>query len=428
MVKSHDPLRATDVIVHVNGTRLPVADVDIHIRQEGDLDITRYAEVEFASPFEGVEYVDAFQGTTPEDQGEFDTTTIAVRDRASGGAGLVFRGVVTGVGSSSSGNSKIWTFRAQGPGHLLSNIPASKKFGDARASDVFEYVRSTLESRTPFNIDSQWTSRADYIENPAVNQEGNIEAFLSYSFEQNVPFGDGVADTIENTLVTTKTFQSNRHTLADVVTWLQRKFDFYVWLAPKGDGLTLVATTDPHTVSHRAHYLGGNLYVENNDALSELRPVNTQIVVGGAKRSYVSVGPFELNSSTDTYNVAKARHTGLYERAGERELHGEKRLVSDAETKQQVEYEARHILKSSINGATAGDMSTLLRGPITPYDTVEAVPVCNGQVTDEDSLTYEVSRVHHKIPSDGMAKTTLNVGLHVDDGDIEVIDSWSEDT
>jgi len=57
---SYSPSENCATRVYVNGIRIPVADVDVYLRKEGDLDITRYAEIGFASPFRGTSYTDVF--------------------------------------------------------------------------------------------------------------------------------------------------------------------------------------------------------------------------------------------------------------------------------------------------------------------------------------------------------------------------------
>jgi|GEM_PF-7056788 len=387
------------------------------MRKEGPLDFTRYVECEFASPFRGEDYVNAFQGVTPDEQDSFDIATIDVGDHVTNGYTRIFRGIVTGVGNTGE-NTRMWSFRAQGPGHLLSNIPASKTFRGASSQDILNYVASELNEKVPFDV----AADIEAIETP-LSQQGTTTDLLRYEIP---PLTNWLSKNTD-LLSTPKTFQANKHTLADVVNWIKEKTDIYVWLTPTENGVALTSVEEAQYNHHRAHYLNGELYIENNDALSELRPVNTQVVKGAAKQSRFEVGDFEVNSPSDTYVEAKARHTELYQRAGEVELHGETTVASDAESKREVSNEVRRILKEQIEGTTAGDMQCLLRGPITPFDTVEALPVCNGKPSNTDqSLTYEVSRVHHKIRGTGIPKTELNVGLHVDDRDIEVVNSWEK--
>jgi hypothetical protein len=253
-----------------------------------------------------------------------------------------------------------------------------------------------------------------------------IEGFAEH-VEREIP-GDVVSDEATDIVVSYQTFTSNKHTLVDIIDWLKRKANVHVWLTPTPDGLSLVASQDPHTVKHTAHNLGGDLMVVTNDALAELRPVNTQVVAGRAMKSHQSVNPFNRESAVKIYAEVKARHTELYERAGQREYHAARKHKSDAMTKKEVENEAKRILKERIQSATGGDMTTLLRGPITPFDTVEALPACTDGIAGDQPTTYQVSRVHHHIPGSGIAETTLNVGIHVDEGDIEVDSSWVDIT
>ena len=54
--------QARDAKVYVNGTRVPAGDVDVHWRREGPAAATSYCEAEVISPYEGVDYIEAFKG------------------------------------------------------------------------------------------------------------------------------------------------------------------------------------------------------------------------------------------------------------------------------------------------------------------------------------------------------------------------------
>ncbi|WP_248896803.1 hypothetical protein [Haloplanus halobius] len=430
MVESHAPDTPTDSRIYVNGTRLPAGNVDCHLRKEGNLDFTRYVEGEFASPFRGGNYTDAFNGLAPEDQDGFDVVRLDVRDYETERYTTVFRGYVTGVGNSSNEPEQRWRFRAQGPGHLLDNIPASKRFTDATITDVATYITENLNEKLPFPVVFLETLEDVVQEGDTVRnvESANDDASPSdYAFPIARIFSDLVASLTDN-IHTPHTFQANRDTLADVASWLKDKSNVEIWLTPTDEGVGLVVARGAKQ-RHEAHYLGGDTQIVNNDALVELRPVNTKVVKGGAKESQFSVGPLEINSPTDTFTTAKARHKPLYRRAGQRELHANTETKTGALSKEEVGNEAKSLLKQAIEGTTEGTMQTLLRGPIAPFDTVEARPTCNERVSASDeSITYEVSRVHHKIRTgDEMSSTELNVGVHVGDDDITIIDSWESE-
>lgn len=435
-IESHDPEGDAPSRVIVNGIRVPAGDVDLYCRKEGPLDVTRYVEGEFVSPWNGVEYSEAFQTLTPDEQESPDTIQIDVRDRVSGEYSTEFRGVVTGVGSSATGGSSWFQFRAQGVGMRLNEIPASESFGGNNSAEyVLEYVTDILSSKTTFDVDYELAPDVQLQPDDSDDNEeseSNPAAGLPGEGQAN-PNEDAEASysrSVSYTVSTSRTFNYGSDTLEDVVTWIAEKLNLYIWIEPREDGVTLVAKRNPPTTQHYAHYLeSGNTKIINNDALSELKPANTLVVKAPAKKSVKAVHKFQENERGETLVAAKARHKGLYRRAGGRELHVETNQLSDSMAKKEVENESTERLKKAIDETTSGDMQTLLRAPATPYDTIEAKPVCDGQ-TDRNfnSLTYEVSRVHHKIKAKGIPETVLNVGVHTDPNeDIEVLDSWKSD-
>jgi hypothetical protein len=220
-----------------------------------------------------------------------------------------------------------------------------------------------------------------------------------------------------------KRFNLGKHTLTDVIKWVSNTSDSFLWLEPTPDGVGLVITETPNTNHHDADYLGGSLKIENNDALSELRPVNTMLVKAPAKKSRDG----EDKKASKKFVKAKAVHEPLYRRAGDTNLYADVHDLSSRKTKVETQNKAKRQLKEAINQTTAGDMQTWLRGPVTPFDTVEAKPTCDGsEATNIESLTYEVTRVHHKIRASKPSSTVLNVGVHTVPEDITVEDSWED--
>jgi hypothetical protein len=220
-----------------------------------------------------------------------------------------------------------------------------------------------------------------------------------------------------------KRWHFGKDTLADVIKWMSEKAELTVWLETTGDGLVFVGTDSPNDTQHRAAYLGGGLNIFNNDALAELRPVNTMLVKAPAKESRGG----EENKASEKYVEVKAVHKELYRRAGNTHLHADVYRMSDAVTKEEAKKEGRTLLKKKIDKTREGDMQTFLRPTATPFDTVEARPTCRGQdMPNATAITYEVNRVHHEVTADEIPETKLNVGVHVDTEDITVLDSWEK--
>ena len=427
-ITRHNPDCKTDSRVFVNGTRLPAGDIELYVRKEGPVDLSRYVEGTFASPFRGEDYANAFNGVTPDKQESFDTIRVDIKDSTTDQYHLAFRGVVTGVGNS-SGPEHEWQFRAQGPSFFLNKISASINFDGTTTEQILGYVRDKLQEEIPFDV-SLAANDGGEVQDERIR---NPTPFIAPSIQ--------LSKWVSDLRTSPKTFQANRHYLSDVINWVKNKSGSRIWLEPTDNGVAFVATQEPTKRRHRAHYIDNptldtpsagydhEIAVVNNNALTELKPINTLIVKGSAKKSLASVGPFELNQPTNDFIQVKARHSELYERAGNRELHGDLEQHSDAESAKEVQNEAKSLLKEKIDEATGGDMQALLAAPVTPYDTIEALPTCNEQINpNADPITYEVSRVHHQIKASGISQTTLNVGVHTALDEIEIVKTWKKQT
>lgn len=414
--------------IWVNNTRIPVGDVDIYMRKEGPLDVTRYVEGNFFSPFNiGGEPQDFTQVFNLIDGSESpDELRIEVYNEQQETYFTEFHGIVTGVGNSGSDHEKEWQFRAQGPGLLLNKRSAAKTFKNGSVDGILGYVNNELEDIVGFDLEA----------NPSVDQiafdtnlglnviEGGIET-LPLIQDYDFPGGS-------------KTFRSNKDTLDDIIGWLGKRSDSTFWFEPTNDGAVLVGTQRPTAGSHVAQHVdddsdANRVKVLSNDALVELNPINTMIVRGKANASLFQNTPFEIEEinvpdiSNNEYNFAKARHVPLYERAGETEYIADTLTVSGAQSKQEVKNEARSLLKEKIDETTGGDMTTLLTAHIKPFDTIKAKPTCQGQVGENvEPIEYEISRVHHQIRAGSeQSKTKLNVGVRAATDDIEIVSTGS---
>lgn len=413
-VEPHTCEEKTDSRVFVNGTRIPVEDIDIHLRKEGVIDVNRYVEGVFASPYNGQDYASLFETLDPDNQTSQDVIRIDVKDYVTNEYHTEFHGTVTGVGNGPNGVEKAWSFRARGPAFFLDKTLASKKFKNASVKNVLQYVRSELDDKLPISVSM------DVLAN-----ENAQNATVGGTLSRLNPILGGVAQ-LTDVLSTPKEFQRNRDTLADVVAWLGKKADLTIWLEPTVKGVELIATETPTQRSHKGHYLDGDVEIINNNALAELNPVNSLIANGQAKKSLASIGDFDITTPSDTYAQAKARHVGLYRRAGETELFAEPENVSDGGSSEEVANEARKRLKNHLNQSSSSKIETLLTTPIMPHDTIEALPTCNGDLVSEKiPITYEIDRVHHKVRSGGdVNHTVLNVGVRASNDDIEIVKRW----
>jgi len=420
----YDPDCLTDSKVLVNGERIPVGDVDIHIRNEGYIDIARYVEVNFFSPFRGTDFLDVFNSVEGTDGSGMDEIYIEVSRYNDDTYFPAFRGVVTGVGNAGGDTpSQMWTLRAQGPAMFLDKVPVSSNFEETGAQFIVDEVGEDLADKLPFDVTVADVEGFESEDETVGAEDDGGNQFSNSGLGPSSVEGATSEDTLSGaTPNVTKTFKKNRDTLADVLQWISKKKDALLYFIPRQNDVKLQPYFGNQIRPYDAHYLGGNVIVMENNALSELSPINT-LTVNGKAASTIS-GLLPNNISSGEFAQVKVRHEGLYERAGETELHPDSHVEDDALKKKATENAAKKMLREKITEATGGDMETLLFAPIAPYDTIRAKPVCEGQSgTETDPITYNISRVHHQIRASDLSTTKLNVGVAVGDGDIEVVQS-----
>jgi hypothetical protein len=101
----------------------------------------------------------------------------------------------------------------------------------------------------------------------------------------------------------------------------------------------------------------------------------------------------------------------------------------DTVTIEATERLAKQHLKEMMVGAPQGDIKAWGTPFIEPFDHIRSVPICDGSLnTDIDipPLDYEVQRVVHTKESESEYKTRLEVGIHVDVDQIEVVEAKLE--
>lgn len=421
MVEDFTPTNPTPSKLYLNGTEVPPARVDLYCRKEGPLGVNRYAEVQFASPFNGTDFFNVLNTDGSDEQSQPDTLRIEIRDQNAETYTTAFHGIVTGVGDSRSDNRKLKHCRAEGIEHFLDRIPAS-----------FQYKRNEPKPVSVV-VDAIVTQLNDGVPLPIGFEE--LPESVGGLFTLDGTLIPAAADALsDKKLISGKTFQANKHTLKDMIQWLSGKLDGRFWIVPTKDGGIFQYFANPveQSASLRAHYLSdGNLRVINNTALNQVRPLNTIIVNGRAASTFVELGPFEVNTPEDSFVQVKARHDVLYQRSGNTEL-TTKIKKSDAESKEEVKKEARTMLKRKIDEASTGSMHTVLDREVQPFATIEARPTVNTQANQVPSITYEVHRSHYKIhpnDTDTVPHVELNCGIKTNaQSDISILSTNEEST
>ena len=430
MVSDFQPQETCPTRVYCNGTRLPANDVDVHIRKEGPLAINRYAEVNFTSPWDGEDYLSLFNTLKdPSNQDGFDLLRIETRNKELESEddtepySTLFHGFVTGIGGSNHDSQKIHQCRSQGFEHLLDSIPASNAFkGQYTNKDILEYIHTEYTDKLGELITVSTTYNTDVEQ---LSAEGGLLTVLPGSLI-------GLVKAIKSN----KTFLANKHTLTNVVNWFSEKTNQQVWFQPVPEGVSLIIADNlsQNSTHHTAHYLqDGETQIINNNALSEIKPINSVVLNSKATGSTADVDllGFDVTSIGDKeFTQVKARHLPLYKRSGGVDF-SDTIKKSDSETKRETEQEAKKKLKERIDGATSGSMQVVHNKYIQPFDTIEARPTVNEVANDDiNSLTYEVSRCHYKAhhTTDGIPHIDVQAGIHTDvEEDIEIIRTNEKD-
>jgi len=449
MVNDYVAKRPCPTRVYVNGTRIPASTVDVRLRKEGPLAINRYAEVNFASPWNDKDFLslfNRFDQLTQEDVNstapnldqlleQTNTTSdrlrITCRDQKADQYGTLFHGIVTGVGDSSSSNRKIHHCQARGPEFFMENIPASTQYSNSVSSgDVTKYVVNELNKNLVLDISggNSNTQIRDVESSDTLSSLKDLFDMPDPLVGNEIMFG-----TLDD-LFSNKSFTANKHYLSDVINWLQDKLNARMWIQPTENGGVFTVSSDPTQIQqpHKAHYLdGGQTRVINNDALAKIRPLNTIIVKGGVRTTYENPGAYSVQArgKDEKFTKTKVRHKELYQRSNGKEL-SDTVTKSDAVTKTEVINEAKSILKKRIDGATGGTMSVIHERFIQPFNLITAKPTVNQQTKQTiDPITYEISRCHYKVrPNESVVPhIELNCGIKTTQDDLVVVNSWEKD-
>lgn len=265
-----------------------------------------------------------------------------------------------------------------------------------------------------------------------------------------------------------KKFEPNHDTLSDVYNWLGGKIDGNLHFEPKPNSVELIAdvrTSRRVFAQHEVirHYdeaetpgeqlfqgtfledIFGedfeipytwheNVTVIKNDALFEMKPINTLKLRGATSKSLmvenaegeleqiqtgggIHTGGFDAVSKA--FPAITVQVPSLLEAAEGVELSPEI-IESDIGQLDEAENEARKKMAEKLEEASEGEIILAGAPTIMPYDRVDAFEVCNDDVQYEQiPVSYEVESVKHVKESDGRYKTVLNVSVWANDKTLE---------
>jgi hypothetical protein len=384
----------------VNGTGIPIIDegVTVHERKDGPCSITRRAEVNFPITDGAVDWINiilAYEDLGPIQQAEISMMPVDLDGQPIlADEQVVLRGHIGRVGSRGAVNTGHVTI--MGPFDFLSEIPAGNTFpDDATLTDYLQWVVDRFETEQPVYDD--------------------------------VSLGD--VETFERPLLRwgqKKSFTQNRDTLADVVKFVMKAANRRIWFEPTADGgIQLHAVESPGT-NYNATNDDGDVFTIHNNALFELRPFNA-VTLKGNENHVINLGDFgtvNTHVQDSNYHEATAWYPPLVERAGGRIA---RESVSEFAGAEGIERDAVATLKEMLDTVTGGNISMALAPFVTPFDTLDAKPSCEGTInTEVPTLTYEVQRAAHTLsPHDPGAEpqiphTVVDVGMEIDPARIQV--------
>jgi hypothetical protein len=473
------PVTATDLWINKDGPAAINRTAKIQFASEWTVDGTTYDVASYVNGFQ------QFQQSSSKDD-PYDEARIWFYDRDKDAYQIAHYGYVGGVGpATDDGEMKMWVYD---PSDLLRAIQVSKSWGDPTLAQVAEFVISGtnddgqpvgLENRTIFDNVGRYVvgeqnipvrKRDDISEVDAETLGAQNRVLVTAIGGTDAQLGDVIQDefsilsddegsitieSIRERLNAQKQFRINRHNMVDHVNWFTNLVDARWWFEPSADGpvffidVTGYADNDKgdHEYARRTFateevpdgavtnasgvYTGSGddtLYARadalDNDALFDIKPINTITVYGESTRSIKRLADFDGSHSpiprTESYPFVKVTYPPLVDRAnGE---YGPPAKETDDLTIAQARATAVNEFRQHLEEATEGEI--ILKGEphILPWDHIIAVPICNDIYVDVDArpIRYEVNEVHHERHAGEHYTTNLSVSLSYDENALEI--------
>ena len=416
----HTPAKVT-----VDGTRIPVINDGIRteIRKDGPLSINRHSEVYFPAEWKGENYDEIVRALDPDERNVYDPVDIDIRDAVTGEYHTVHRGFVMGVGGGQRGNLER-RMHVGDVSQLLGAIQFQEEYTDTSTledvlDDVVEAIENTI---TPHVFDSVELVGFDG-EYKVVKDDDPSGFFVFVAIEE-------IIDRTGNFLFgrSGKKFEANKHTVRDVFKWLESRLDFWFYFAPHEDDdtIALVVEENPTRREFRATHTDESDFdgdvedveVLRNNALHEIKPVNTVTVIGEQYRP-------DSIADYHEYPIATASHVPLDKRAGM--ILQPEPIPSETTSEDELAEQAKQELKKILDDSAHGEIVTEPAPKITPFCTLHSKPACGDYIDREFSpLEYEVEEIVHHIAArtsrenERVHETVLRVGIKIDPDDIEV--------
>lgn len=417
------------VRVDVNGEYVPTVDKGVTTEissdaQQSGADITRLSEVHLPIEWRDKQITSGIQSFDPASQSGYDKVLIEWQNVRDGSWTNVHRGFVRGVSGVDSMN--VARMIVSDPADLMSAVPFSKSYNRPTAQELFEDVIAEFNSNTPFTAEFGGTPSRDVSGSQDGSVIGGLVSDMSFGF-----LGEGT------NLDDVTSFQSNRHSCADVLNWAT-DVSGGKWYFEFTDANVLRLVHDDGSSSTTFTQRGNRgapqdqqlkdggslpnasqteLDIMSNDALAEMFPINTLTVKGATGVSILGHETSMIPSKKAPYVTVS--YPPLVQRAGGN-------VVSDTIETEHVTIEsatnaAKKKLEQRILDSGTGTMKCYGNGKPQPYDTVVARPECSDVLTTSATpLPYEVASVRHEKESSKEMKTTIGVSSVINPSEITV--------
>jgi hypothetical protein len=346
---------------------------------------------------------------------------------------LTHHGYVGSYGpTSNSLLRKFWIYDAA---DLLRDIPVGKEFKNPTVRKILNFVLSGeddtgkpvgIGNTTPFTVENvvfpsedELASRS--LQTEAITNTVKIEEFGGALTERNFDIDlDTAASAFLNPFETLyefiktyeRNFTRNRNNLVDVLSFLTELIQGVWYFEPTPDGIELHLRAGTRNADYGREFIDQTqtdeenkftVSVKENDALSDIKPINT-ISVNGDSIGVFGDGDTEASGptvitgeeATESYPYVKLRYDPLYEAAGNVEL-GPTDVESDATSLDQAEKDAYDEFIAHIEETTEGRIQLFGDPMPLPSDFITAVPACaGGTVVGNVPIEYSINDVHHK--------------------------------
>lgn len=411
MVENHEHNSLPPARVIVDGTEIPVINdgVRTELRKDGPMGITRFSEVYFPREWNNSNYAEAVQALDPEKTNVYDPVDIQFRDYTNGEYHTVHRGFVMGVGGGARGDIER-RMTVGDPGQLLSGMPINTHYdADTTFEDIFSDIKDRMKSGgvIPTVFDDVHIKQS--TESAPDSDSLGLQSLFQTS-EEALPDGLAIyslgitALSVLGDFLTsdTKEFTENKHTAADVLSWLDERLDGKFYFRPTEGTQTeidLVYDPDPglsFSARHLDQSAGTDVTVYKNNALYEIQPVNQFTVIGSTDVTYDYGTGSTAASTTSDYPVARAVHKRLFE-ASQATLEPPREHADSVTELAEAEQKARKGLRNELDTSSLGTIEMAPAPIVTPFSRVTSRPACGANRSESvPPLEYEVESVVHQ--------------------------------